>query len=193
MNAITRQRRNFHCMRIAGVMILIIAVWGTLGLQAQNLPETAAITAPTAVAVPTMPIAAPPVEPPPTTVAASASIVATPAPASPARGTAARADGAPIEAVNTVEVMVGQSTVLDVGTPITRVSLTSPDVADALVTSSKQLLVNGKTPGAISMYVWDRQGALRRYDVTVQRDLSRLSAQLTELFPSESIAARSSG
>ena len=194
MNAITRQRRNFHCMRIGGVLILVIAVWGTLGLHAQNLPETAAITAPTAIAAPAVPIATPPVEAPATTVAAPASTVAVPAPAAPARPAAApRADGAPIESANTVEVMVGQSTVLDVGTPITRVSLTSPDVADALVTSSKQLLVNGKTPGAISMYVWDRQGTLRRYDLIVQRDISRLSDQLTTLFPGESITAHSSG
>jgi Flp pilus assembly secretin CpaC len=81
-----------------------------------------------------------------------------------------------------VELVVGQSTVLDVGAPITRVSLTSADIADALVTSSKQLLLNGKLPGAISMYVWDRQGTLRRYDVTVQRDLSRLSEQITNCF-----------
>src|SRR5678815_4258204 len=146
MNLMTPQRQNFTCVRVAGVSILVIAVWGTLGLQAQNLPETAAITAPTAtIAVPTVPIAAPPVEAPATT-AVPASIVASPAPAAPARPAAARADGAPIESANTVEIMVGQSTVLDVGTPITRVSLTSPDVADALVTSQKQLLVNGKTP-----------------------------------------------
>jgi pilus assembly protein CpaC len=193
MNLMTPQRQNFTCVRVAGVSILVIAVWGTLGLQAQNLPETAAITAPTAtIAVPTVPIAAPPVETPATT-AVPASTIASPAPAAPARPAAARADGAPIESANTVEIMVGQSTVLDVGTPITRVSLTSPDVADALVTSQKQLLVNGKTPGAISMYVWDREGALRRYDLIVQRDISRLSDQLTTLFPGESITARSSG
>ena len=60
---------------------------------------------------------------------------------------------------------------LDVGTPIARVSLTSAEVADALVTSPSQLLINGKMPGTISMFVWDRGGALRRYELTVQRDL----------------------
>src|SRR5215467_13632101 len=73
---------------------------------------------------------------------------------------------------SSVTLTVGRSTVIDVGTPIARVSLTSPDVADALVTSSAQLLVHGKTPGTISMFIWDRAGAIRRYDVTVQRDLS---------------------
>src|SRR5687768_2384698 len=43
-----------------------------------------------------------------------------------------------------VGLVVGRSMVIDVGAPIQRVSLTSADVADALVTSSSQLLVNGK-------------------------------------------------
>jgi pilus assembly protein CpaC len=232
MNAITRQR-NFHCTRVGSVLILVIAVWGTLGVQAQSVTEANTIsgaaasaagpvaaagaaaaaiaelpatvvpkpaTSRKADAAPTSaspivdapsPVTAPHTVAAPTATGASASKAA----ASPAAGTpaAARADGAPLEATNTVEVMVGQSMVLDVGTPITRVSLTSPDVADALVTSSKQLLINGKTPGAISMYVWDRQGALRRYDLIVQRDISRLSEQLTRLFPGESITAHSSG
>jgi len=92
-----------------------------------------------------------------------------------------------------VTLTVGRSTVLDTGRPIARVSLTSADVADALVTSSSELLINGKTPGTISMFVWDRSGAIRRYEVVVQRDLGRLSEQLRELFPSESIAAQNNG
>ena len=71
-----------------------------------------------------------------------------------------------------VRLLVGRSTVVDVGTPIARVSLTSADVADAMVTSPSQLLVNGKAPGTISMFVWERAGGVRRYEVTVQRDLA---------------------
>ena len=89
--------------------------------------------------------------------------------------------------------MVGRSMVLDTGHPIARVSLTSADVADALVTSASELLINGKTPGTISMFVWDRAGGIRRYDVTVQRDLSRLSTQLQELFPGEAITVQNNG
>jgi len=92
-----------------------------------------------------------------------------------------------------VNLTVGRSTVVDVGAPIARVSLTSADVADALVTSSAQLLVHGKTPGSISMFVWERGGALRRYDVVVQRDLTALSTQLPDLFPGERITAHSNG
>ena len=92
-----------------------------------------------------------------------------------------------------VTLMVGRSTVLDTGKPIARVSLTSADIADALVTSTSELLINGKMPGTISMFVWDRSGSIRRYEVVVQRDLARLSDQLHDLFPGEKIAAQSSG
>jgi pilus assembly protein CpaC len=94
---------------------------------------------------------------------------------------------------NAVRLLVGRSTVLDVGTPIARVSLTSAEVADALVTSPSQLLINGKMPGTISMFVWDRAGALRRYELTVQRDLALLSEQIKQLFPGENIAVHANG
>jgi pilus assembly protein CpaC len=200
MNANTCERGKFYRVRIAGAVIVVIAVWGTLGLQAQALPEAAAITAPTAaIAAPAAAVVAPaatvaaPVPAPATPMPAPAGKVPTPAAKIAAGSDAAEAVGAPVAATASLELLVGQSTVLDVGSPITRVSLTSADVADALVTSSKQLLLNGKAPGAISMYVWDRGGTLRRYEVVVQRDMSRLSEQIARLFPGEAITAHSSG
>jgi pilus assembly protein CpaC len=92
-----------------------------------------------------------------------------------------------------VKLLVGRSAIVDFGSAIARVSLTSPDIADALVTAPNQLLVNGKMPGTISMFVWDRSGAIRRYEVIVQRDLARLNDQMKTLFPGEAIDAQSSG
>src|SRR5690606_19402909 len=92
-----------------------------------------------------------------------------------------------------IALLVGRSTLINVGTHITRVSLTSPDVADALVTSPSQLLVHGKTPGTISLFVWDRAGGIRRYDVVVRRDLSGLVDQMRTLSPGEEITVHSNG
>src|SRR2546422_9340815 len=92
-----------------------------------------------------------------------------------------------------VRILAGRSAIVDTGSPITRVSLTSADVADALVTSASQLLVHGKTPGTISMFVWDRGGAVQRYEVLVQRDVAKLADQIHQLFPKESIAVESNG
>jgi pilus assembly protein CpaC len=94
---------------------------------------------------------------------------------------------------NEVQLLVGRSTVLNIGQPITRVSLTSPDVADAMVTQHQQLLVHGKAPGTITMFVWDRTGGIRRYEVIVQRDLSQLVHQIEQLFPGEAITVTGNG
>jgi pilus assembly protein CpaC len=113
-----------------------------------------------------------------------------PAP-SPAGSPAPRPE--PIPDASEVQLLVGRSTVISVGQPITRVSLTTPNVADAMVTSPQQLLLHGKAPGTISMFVWDRSGGITRYEVVVQRDLSELAARLAELFPGEKIAVTSNG
>jgi pilus assembly protein CpaC len=92
-----------------------------------------------------------------------------------------------------VRLIVGRSTLVDIGQPISRVSLTKADVADALVTSPNQLLVHGKVPGAISMFVWNRGGSVKRYEIVVERDLEALNEQFKTLFPGENIQAHSNG
>ena len=96
-------------------------------------------------------------------------------------------------AVRDLSMLVGRSTIVEVGSPIARVSLTSADIADAMVTSPNQLLVHAKVPGRISMFVWDRAGAIQRYEVVVQRDLARLAADMKELLPREAIDVRGNG
>src|SRR5712691_5037395 len=116
------------------------------------------------------------------------------APTPAATMAANRAEAAPAEVeAQALRVLVGRSAIVDTGASIARVSLTSADIADALVTAPSQLLVNGKMPGTISMFVWDRAGAVRRYEVIVQRDLSRLSDQVKKLFPGEAIEVQSNG
>ncbi|HUR33699.1 MAG TPA: pilus assembly protein N-terminal domain-containing protein [Vicinamibacterales bacterium] len=122
---------------------------------------------------------------PAATVTAAAASSATAAPVPPS----AAVDLEP----GAVRLMVGRSAVLNVGSAITRVSLTSADIADAMVTAPGQLLVNGKLPGTISMFVWDKSGALKRYEVIVQRDLAQLADQMRQLFPNEHISVQSNG
>src|SRR5687767_4956139 len=102
-------------------------------------------------------------------------------------------DGAPLAAPTSVQLLVGRSTLLDIGSTIARMSLTVPDVADAMVTSPTQLLIHGKQPGTISMFVWDRMGGIKTFEVTVRRDLSALVEQVKQLFPGEPITVAGSG
>src|SRR4051794_25696025 len=107
-------------------------------------------------------------------------------------GIAARPAAAETTAT-TVDLLVGRSTILNVGTAISRVSLTVPDVADAMVTAPQQLLVHGKAPGVISLFVWDRAGGIKTYEVNVRRDLTQLIEQMRNLFPGEPVSVVGSG
>jgi pilus assembly protein CpaC len=106
-----------------------------------------------------------------------------------------RTDGmaVPTGPQNTIDLLVGRSTILNVGSAISRLSLTVPEVADALVTAPQQVLIHGKAPGTISLFVWEKTGAIRTYEVTVRRDLSVLANQLRQLFPGEPIVVTGSG
>src|SRR6478672_4371159 len=92
-----------------------------------------------------------------------------------------------------VRLFVGRSTVINAGGPITRVSLTSATIADALITGPGQLIVHGKLPGTISMFLWYRTGEIRTYEVTVLRDIAQLSDEVVRLFPGESISVEGNG
>jgi len=92
-----------------------------------------------------------------------------------------------------IDLFVGRSTILNVGSTIARVSLTVPEVADAMVTAPTELLIHGKKPGTISLFVWDRAGGIKTYEVSVRRDLKLLTEQYTQLFAGEDITVRGSG
>jgi len=99
----------------------------------------------------------------------------------------------PADKPTDIDLLVGRSTILNVGSTITRVSLTVPDIADAMVTTPTQLLIHGKQPGTISLFVWDRAGAITSYEVNVRRDLSALVDHMKQLFPGESVTVTGSG
>ncbi|MGH9308035.1 MAG: pilus assembly protein N-terminal domain-containing protein, partial [Vicinamibacterales bacterium] len=123
-------------------------------------------------------------------------LVAAPQAQQPPAFVAAASSGGPAPVASTptdVDLLVGRSIVLNVGAPIARVSLTVPDVADAMVTAPGQLLIHGKQPGTISLFVWDRGGAITTYEVKVRRDLTALVGHIKQLFPGEPIEVRGSG
>jgi pilus assembly protein CpaC len=109
--------------------------------------------------------------------------------------TAARSENAvgASASIEQLNLLVGRSVVIRTDRPITRVSLSTPDIADALVTTPYELLVHGKAPGTISLLVWSDNGKIKTYDVAVRRDLSALDDQMHKLFPHEAISVASNG
>ena len=86
----------------------------------------------------------------------------------------------------TLTIEVGKSVVLRSPIPIKRASLGHPDIANTLVLSPTQLYLYGKVIGTTNLTFWGRDGhVFAIYNIVVQPDLTRLKAQLHELFPEE--------
>jgi len=90
-----------------------------------------------------------------------------------------------------VVVTAGRSTVLATQGDITRIAVTNPEVADAVVVEPREILIDGKRPGTISLIVWT--GANRtNYDLVVEPAITTLQQHLQALFPGEPIEVSAS-
>ncbi len=74
-----------------------------------------------------------------------------------------------------------------------RYAVGDPNVADAVVVSATELIINGRTVGATSLILWDRQGAPRMYQVQVTPDVAGLERYLQNLLPGEPITVNANG
>jgi pilus assembly protein CpaC len=85
-----------------------------------------------------------------------------------------------------ITLTAGRSTVLTTDFDVTRIAVTNPAIADAVVVEPHEVLIDGKAPGTVSLIIW---GAERRvqYDVVVDPGVSPLQQQLRGLFPGEDI------
>jgi pilus assembly protein CpaC len=85
-----------------------------------------------------------------------------------------------------VLLTAGRSTVLITDFDITRIAITNPAVADAVVVKPREVLVDGKGPGTVSLIVWG-DTVRKHYDVVVDRGVHVLQQNLQQLFPGEDI------
>src|SRR5205823_7251994 len=72
------------------------------------------------------------------------------------------------EAPNDLFVDVGKSLIVDSALPIERVSVGFGDVAEATAVGPREVLVNGKAPGATSLIIWQQGNHKLFFDLTVQ-------------------------
>ena len=85
-----------------------------------------------------------------------------------------------------VTVTAGRSTVLTTDYDVTRIAVTNPAIADATVVQPREILIDAKTSGTISLIVWGT-GKHVQYDLVVQPAITTLQTQLQALFPGEDI------
>jgi pilus assembly protein CpaC len=88
--------------------------------------------------------------------------------------------------IEALTVMAGASMVLSTDFSIKRVAVTNPLVIEAHVVEPRELLIDGKGPGLVSLIVWG-EGRRQEYQVSVTPQPSPLQQEFQSLFPDEDI------
>jgi pilus assembly protein CpaC len=87
-----------------------------------------------------------------------------------------------------VNVLVGQSRLITFDRPLERFSVSNPDIAEAVLVSGNQVVVNGKAFGQINLIAWERNSShFIVFDVYVRTNLSLIDSQIRALFPKDDI------
>ena len=92
-----------------------------------------------------------------------------------------------------VSVSKGASALLVNTTAIQRFSIGDPAVAEAVVVSPTEVLINGKTLGTTSLFLWDNSGNIKLYSVEVTADAPGLQRYLSSVLQGEKIDVIASG
>ena len=85
--------------------------------------------------------------------------------------------------------VVGKSQILNFDRPIKRISIADPDLADIVVLSKKQLMINGKKNGSTTLIFWseDKKDPVY-YNLVVQKDYDQFLQALEQIAPNEEIS-----
>src|ERR1044071_2898273 len=87
-----------------------------------------------------------------------------------------------------VNVLVGQSRVVNFDKAIGRFSVSNPEIAEAVLVAPDQVLVNGKAFGQVNFIAWEQTGGrFVVFDVFVRTNLSLIDSQIRALFPKDDI------
>ena len=91
-----------------------------------------------------------------------------------------------------LRVMVGKSLLINTTDRLKRVSVTDPEIADALVVTATQVMVHGKAPGEVSLLIWDEFERSRSFDLRVDVDITAAAEEMKRIFPDEQIEVSAS-
>jgi pilus assembly protein CpaC len=86
-----------------------------------------------------------------------------------------------------LRVRVNKSVLINTRDRLKRVSVTDPTVADAVVVSPTQVLVHGRSPGEVSLLLWDEQERSRTFDLRVDVDVTAASEEIHRIVPDSKI------
>ncbi len=92
-----------------------------------------------------------------------------------------------------ISVSKGASALLVNPATISRFSIGDPGIAEALVLSPTEVLINGKALGTTTLFIWDNSSQVKVYSVEITADAPALERYIRALMPDENISVSASG
>jgi pilus assembly protein CpaC len=92
-----------------------------------------------------------------------------------------------------ITVARGSSALLTRPTNLERVSIADPEIAEAVVISPTEILINANSVGTTSLLVWAQNDVVRLFNVEVAADVVGLERQLRTLFPDQDLGVSTAG
>ncbi len=112
--------------------------------------------------------------------------------ADPAQGPTVQTPGpaTPLEP-RSLRLTAGRGELMQFTNETSRVFVSDPTIADAVVVSPHEVVFNGKAPGNTTIMVWHGEN-VSQFNIAVEPDLSEIQKQLQATFPNEQIEISSS-
>lgn len=92
-----------------------------------------------------------------------------------------------------INIAHGGSAVITMPAGLSRVSIANPEIADAVVVSETEVVINGKMSGATSLLIWNTSGEMTLYTVRVTADANTLQSEYARLYPDEAVEVSAVG
>jgi len=91
-----------------------------------------------------------------------------------------------------LKVGMGRSVVINLGEEVSDIIVSNPEIADAVVRSSRRVFVFGNKAGQASLFLFGRGGQqIASFDLAVETDTTDLNAMIARAIPGASIRAES--
>lgn len=84
-----------------------------------------------------------------------------------------------------IKIISGKSIVMKSQVNVKRISIGSPEIADFMLLSPREIYIKGKAAGVTNMILWQDGGLSAIYDIEVKYDTSRLKEKLYQILPEE--------
>jgi pilus assembly protein CpaC len=92
-----------------------------------------------------------------------------------------------------ITLAVGGAQVLPQATDVKRVAVTDPTIADVVVLSTREILVNAYKVGSTTLIIWDTGDVARTFTIDVTIDVGGIQRQFASLFPNEGVKVTAQG